>query len=136
MSNKAKNSKDSILVDTKELLVIYDQHLMTIPKARRESGALRHFEEAGYQIIDHYTIAKEMTAESEHEERRRHVDAILGAFGRLLAAFEIMMRMKAVTQKKPTEGMGLFSDSTKLAMARCLERIEEGCRKWRNSMRS
>ncbi len=140
MSNKAKNCKESILVDVKNLLTLYDRFVMTLPKARRESGALRHFEDAGYQMIHHFTIAREMTSPADHDERRRHVDAILGCFGELVAAFEIMMQMKAATQKKSTSDlkgeMYLFSDSAKLGMARCLEKIEEGCRKWRNSMRS
>ena len=57
----------------------------------------------------------------------------------MLAAFEILMDMKVMTQKKSdkeSEGeMYLFSDNVKLEIARFLERIEEGAKKWRNSIK-
>ena len=57
----------------------------------------------------------------------------------MLAAFEILMDMKVMTQKrsdKESAGeMYLFSDTAKLEIARLLERIDEGAKKWHNSIK-
>lgn len=50
------------------------------------------------------------------------------------------MKVTIDTQKSSSEEskgkMGLFSDSTKLAIARNMERIEEGIKKWRKSIKT
>jgi hypothetical protein len=139
MSNKAKNSKESILCDAKELMKLYDRVTWHLPKARREHGAVRRFEDAGYSIIHYCTIAMELKSENEQQRKREYVEYLIGSFGEMLAAFDILMDMKDMTQKKSdadSKGeMYLFSDSAKLAIARLLERIETGAKKWRNSIR-
>ncbi len=64
MSNKAKNSKESILCDAKELMKLYDRVTWHLPKARREHSAVRRFEDAGYAIIHYCTIAMELKGEN------------------------------------------------------------------------
>lgn len=139
MGNKAVYSKESILCDTKELLKIYDRLTWHLPKARREHSAVKRFEEAGYRIIHYCTIAMEMKNDGDLQEKRKYINGILGSFGEMLASFEILMDMKVMTQKASDDDsrheMYLFSDSGKLAIARLLERIELGVKKWRNSVR-
>ena len=139
MGNKAKNSKESILCDAKELMKLYDRVTWHLTAACRAHGAVKRFEDAGYRIIHCCTIAMELRGEEEQIRKREYVERILGAFGEMLAAFEILMEMRAGTQKRSdAESVGamyLFSDSAKLEIARLLERIEEGVRKWRNSIR-
>ena len=100
MSNKAKNSKESIICDAKELMKLYDRLTWHLPKARREHGAVKRFEDTGYRIVHYCTIAMEMRQKSEQQKKKEYVERILGAFGEMLAAFEILMDMKAMTQKK------------------------------------
>lgn len=139
MGNKAKNSKESIICDAKELMKLYDRLTWHLPKARREHGAVKRFEDCGYRIIHYCTIAMELHADEDKQRKREYVERLLGAFGEMLAAFEILMDMRVMTQKKSDIGslhsMYLFSDSGKLAIARLLERIEAGARKWSNSIR-
>ena len=141
MGNKANRSKDSILADTKELLKLYDKSTWHLTNARRQHGAVKRFEDSGYEIIHCFTVAKAITGEGDDDKKRRreYVERLIGSFGEMLAAFEILMDMKVMTQKKSdadSKGeMYLFSDSAKLAIARLLERIETGAKKWRNSIR-
>ncbi len=139
MSNKAKNSKESIICDAKELMKLYDRLTWHLPKARREHGAVKRFEDCGYRIIHYCTIAMEMHQDNEQHRKKEYVERLLGVFGEMLAAFEILMDMRAMTQKKSEESsqheMYLFSDSGKLTIARLLERIEAGVKKWRNSIK-
>ncbi|MBR6903391.1 MAG: hypothetical protein IKN32_00880 [Bacteroidales bacterium] len=141
MGNKANRSKDSILADTKELLKLYDKSTWHLTNARRQHGAVKRFEDSGYEIIHCFTVAKAITGEGDDdkERRRRYVERLIGSFGEMLAAFEILMDMKVMTQKKSDKEsageMYLFSDNVKLEIARFLERIEEGAKKWRNSIK-
>ena len=139
MGNKAKNSKESILCDTKELLKLFDKVTWHLTDARRAHGAVKRFEDAGYHIIHCCTIAMELRGDNEQERKREYIERILGSFGELLAAFEILSDMTIMTQKRSdTESIcaiHLFSDTAKLEIARFLERIETGIRKWRNSIR-
>lgn len=139
MSNKAKNSKESIICDAKELMKLYDRLTWHLPKARREHGAVKRFEDCGYRIIHYCTIAMELRAEEDKQRKREYVERLIGEFGEMLAAFEILMDMRAMTQKQ-SDGESLhqaylFSDNGKLAIARLLERIETGAKKWRNSIK-
>lgn len=139
MSNKAAHSKESILCDVKDLMKLYDCITWHLPKARRQHGAVRRFEEAGYAIIHDCTIAMELRGEGEQQRKREYIEHLIGSFGEMLAAFDVMMEMKAMTQKKSDinsrQEMYLFSDSGKLAVARLLERIETGAKRWRNSIK-
>ena len=139
MGNKAKNSKESILCDVKELLKYFDRVTWHLTDARRAHGAVKRFEDAGYRIIHCCTIAMELRGEDEQARKREYVERILGSFGEMVAAFEILSDMRVMTQKRSdAESIGaifLFSDTAKLEIARLLERIDEGVRKWRNSIR-
>jgi hypothetical protein len=81
----------------------------------------------------------ELRGEDEQARKREYVERILGSFGEMVAAFEILSDMRVMTQKRSdAESIGaifLFSDTAKLEIARLLERIDEGVRKWRNSIR-
>ena len=138
-SNHAKTCKESILVDVKELLKLYDRVTIHLPRIRREHSAVKRFEDAAYNIIHNFSIAFEMRNEEEKQMKRMYVERIIGSFGEMLAAFEILMDMRAGTQKvSDAESKGemyLFSDSAKLQIARYLERIETGIKKWRSSIR-
>lgn len=78
MSNKAKNSKESILCDAKELMKLYDRVTWHLPKARREHSAVRRFEDAGYAIIHYCTIAMELKGENEQQRKREYVEHLIG----------------------------------------------------------
>ena len=134
MSNKARNSKESILTDTKELLKILDTAIKRMPKMYRQHGAAIRMEQAGYDIIHHFTIAYNCK-----EVRIDEIRMMFGAYGRLIAAFEILMAVRLDTQKSSNHEnsgkMGLFTDTCKLAIARQIERIEEGVVKWHNAIK-
>ena len=139
MGNKANTSKESILCDAKELLKLYDKLTWNLPKARREHSAVKRFEDCGYRIIHYCTIAMEMHQEDEQQKKKKYIERLIGTFGEMTAAFEILMDMTVITQKNSGEEFirqaHLFSDSGKLAIARLLERIETGIKKWRNSIK-
>ena len=81
----------------------------------------------------------EMHGENEQQRKREYVERLIGSLGEMLTSFDILMDMKDMTQKKSdTESkheMHLFSNNGKLAIARLLDRIEVGARKWRNSIK-
>ena len=117
--NKAKNDKDSILADAKNLLYILHPAIQRMPKIERIEGAPVEMKRAVQNIIRHFSIAKEY-----QEVRQEHIREMFGEFGILLANFELCI------------AQGLLTDSDKLRIAVQLERIEEGVRKWRNASRS
>lgn len=141
MSNKAKNDKASIIVDLENLLDVFEPAFMRMPKIRRIHGAAVRMEDAVYDMIDHFYMAYELgTSGAELSEKNKHIAMMIGAFGRIQMCFKRLMKIDIDTQKKSDENskgkMCLFSDSTKLAIARSLERLDEGIRKWRNALRS
>ena len=117
--NKAKNDKDSILADAKNLLYILHPAIQRMPKIERIEGSPVEMKRAVQNIVRHFAIAKEC-----QEVRQEHIREMFGEFGILLANFEL-----CIVQ-------GLLTDSDKLRIAVQLERIEEGVRKWRNASRS
>lgn len=139
MSNKAKNDKGSILIDVENLLDAFEPAFMRMPKIRRIHGAAVRMEDAAYDIIHYFTIAFEMSND-EWEEKRRIVSQMLGAYGRMQSCFKRLMKVDLDTMKRSqAESKGeqcLFSDSTKLTVALNMERIEEGIKKWRKSIKS
>lgn len=117
--NKARNDKSSILADAKNLLIVLLPAIQRMPKIERIEGAPQEMKRAAFDIIRHFQTAKECP-----EVRLEHIHEMIGAFGIILAAFDICI------------AQGLFTDRQKLAIAMQLERIEEGVRKWRNASRS
>lgn len=138
MGNRAKNDKGSILVDIEKLLDVFEPAFMRMPKIRRIHGSAVRMEDAAYDIIHYFTIAYEM-GQDEAAEKRKYVAQMLGAYGRMQSCFKRLMKIDIDTMKKSDEDskgeMCLFSDSTKLAIAQCMERIEEGIIKWRKSIK-
>lgn len=117
--NKARNDKDSIVCDAKNLLHVLFPAVQRMPKIERMEGAPAEMKRAARDIIRHYSVAKECP-----EVRVRNIQELFGDFGYLLAMFEECI------------AAGLLTDGDKLRIARQLERIEEGVRKWRNATRS
>jgi hypothetical protein len=117
--NKARNDKDSILADTKNLLYILYPVIQRMPKIERIEGAPAEMKRAAINIILHFSMAKECP-----EQRAFYIREMFGDFGILMASFEL-----CIVQ-------GLITDSDQLKIAMRLERIEEGIRKWRNANRS
>ena len=117
--NKARNDKDSILADAKNLLYILYPAIQRMPKIERIEGAPVEMKKAAQNIIRHFHIAKEC-----QEVRLEHIQEIFGDYGVLLSNFELCI------------AQGLLTDSDKLRIAIQLDRIEEGVRKWRNAARS
>ena len=138
MGNKAKNDKGSILIDLENLLDVFEPAFMRMPKIRRIHGAAVRMEDAAYDIIHYFTIAYEMGTD-EAREKRYYVNQLLGAYGRMQSCFKRLMKVDIDTMKSSSEEckgrLCLFSDSTKLEIAKCMERIEEGIVKWRKSIR-
>lgn len=122
------------MTDTKSLLKTLDTAIKRMPKIYRCHGAAIRMEDAAYDLINHFTQAINCK-----EVRTVEIQKMFGAYGRLIAAFEILMEVKLDTQKSNHPDnigeMGLFSDKCKLMLARDMERIEEGIRKWYNASR-
>jgi len=139
MANKAKNDKGSILVDIEAMLDVFEPCFMRMPKVRRLHGAAVRMEDAAYDMIHFFSIAYELSS-SELDVKYYYIRQMLGAFARMQSCFKRLMKVNIDTQKTSaacTAGqVGLFSDSAKLAIARHMEKIEEGINKWRNSVRS
>lgn len=140
MSNRARNDKGSILVDVEELLDVFEPAFMRMPKIRRIHGAAVRMENACYDLIFYYTIAFELDNKGEAVEKIRYIERMLGAYGIVQSCFKRLMKVDIDTQKRSqaeSKGeMHLFSDSAKLAIARSMERIEEGIVKWRKSIKA
>ena len=69
-SNKAKNDKDSILADAKNLLAILYPAIQRMPKIERIEGAPTEMKRATLGIIRHFSIAKECQDERVSEIRK------------------------------------------------------------------
>ena len=130
MSVKASKDKDSILADVKELLKILIPAIQTMPKIERHDGAAQDMKRAAFDMIHHFTIAYNCP-----DVRELNIQQMFGDYGRLIACFEILLTQKANTQPMGG-GVGLFTNRTKLDIARKLERIEAGIVKWHNALRS
>jgi len=130
MSVKANKDKDSILADAKELLKILIPAIQTMPKIERIDGAAIDMKRAAFDMIHHFTIAYNCP-----EVRAENIHQMFGDYGRLIACFEILLTQRANTMQT-NPGAGLFTNKTKLNLARKIERIEAGIVKWRNSLRT
>lgn len=118
-SNKANRSKESILADVKNLLFVLHPAMQQMPKIERIDGAPQMMKAACYDLIGHYTVARE-----DPEVRIEYIRAMWADFGKILAAFELCVQC------------GFFTDKVALRIAEQIERIQEGIRKWRNATRS
>ena len=139
MSNKAANDKSSIIIDVENCLDVFEPAFMRMPKIRRIHGAAVRMEDALYDIIDNFYIAYTLGKE-DIDEKKRYIRKMIGAFGRVSSTFKRLMRMKLGQCRSNTTGdfcrdMSLFSNSVSYEIARHLEKIEEGIRKWSNSVK-
>lgn len=141
MGNKAKNDKNSILIDTENILDVFEPAFMRMPKIRRIHGSAVRFEDACYDLIDNFYRANELTNRKEEiSDKIKYSSAVVGAFGRMQSTFKRLMKIDLDNQKVSSEEakgkMCLMSDGVKLEIARNMERLEEGIVKWRGSLRS
>lgn len=118
-TNKARRSKESILVDVKMLLKTYLPAYQRMPKIERIEGAPREMKNAAFSIIEYFTIAYEC-----EEARRENIQKMLGAVGKMLACFELMV------------AQGYLPTKTQYEIAGRLSKIEEGAKKWKNALRT
>ena len=116
--NKAHRDKDSILTDVKCLLKIYYPVYQRMAKIDRIEGAAMEFRTACWDMIGAFSVAKECP-----EVRTAEIHKMFAAYGRLVAAFDLI------------RDLGLTFPDKLYLMAERLARIEEGIRKWRNSLR-
>ncbi len=141
MSNRAKNDKASIIVDAKNILLIFDPAFARMPKIRRHHGAAVRFEQAVYDLIDNFYQAYVLSNRpQEIDDKIRYTAAMIGAFGRMQTAFDLLMRTRMDNQKTSNANavgeMYLLSDHVKLEIARSMEKMEEGISRWRTSLKS
>ena len=115
--NQATHSKESILAHAKNLLRVYLPAMQRMPKIERWDGAAPSLRQAAFDIIDLYTVAWNCP-----EARLTSIQRMFGAYGRLIAAFELLVQQ------------GLLTAGTQLAIAEQLERMEEGIAKWHHTV--
>lgn len=117
-SNKAKKDKDSILVDVKMLLKLYHPIFQRMPKIERLDGCAKELKNALYDMIRHFCIAYNC-----QEVKAENIRLMIGDFGVVMAAFDLVRDFGIVTNKE------LY------LIAERLTRIEDGIRRWRNSLK-
>ena len=115
--NRGKKSKDSVLADTMDLLMVYEPVYNRMPKIKRLHGAAVKFYDAAWDIIGLHKQAKEC-----QETRLRCIQGIIYSYGILDASIQMMN----VT--------GHLTDKDFFRIAEILVRIEEGVRKWKRSL--
>lgn len=117
-SNKAKKDKDSILVDVKMLLKLYHPIFQRMPKIERLDGCAKELKNALYDMIRHFCIAYNC-----QEVKAENIRLMIGDFGVVMAAFDLVRDFGIVTNKE------LY------LIAERLTRIEDGIRRWRSSLK-
>ena len=117
-SNKANRDKNSILVDVKKLIEIYHPVYQKMPKIERIDGCARELKCALYDMVRHFCIAYNCP-----EVRTENIRLMIGDFGVVMAAFDLL------------RNFGIATNKDLYLMAERLSRIEEGIGRWRNSTR-
>lgn len=117
--NKAKNAKESILVDAKALINIMQPAWRNMKRMERIDGVGGVFRKAVLQIIYHFSIARACP-----EARDENIRKMIGCYGLATAMFDLLRTTNSVT------------DVQLYLMSERLQRIEEGVIKWRNSLKS
>lgn len=117
-SNKAKKDKDSILVDVKMLLKLYHPIFQRMPKVERLDGCAKELKNALYDMIRHFCIAYNCP-----EVKAENIRLMIGDFGVVMATFDLVRDFGVATNKE------LY------LIAERLTRIEDGIRRWRNSLK-
>ena len=117
-SNKANRDKNSILVDVKKLIEIYHPVYQKMSKIERIDGCARELKCALYDMVRHFCIAYNCP-----EVRTENIRLMIGDFGVVMAAFDLL------------RNFGITTNKDLYLMAERLSRIEEGIGRWRNSTR-
>ena len=115
--NGANKSKESILAYCTDLVMVYAPIYQSMPKSERIKGAPLMFFEALWNIIGDFYIAKNCK-----DVRVLHIQMIFGEYGKMESSFQIMDRLKLLTDKQ------YFAIAEKLA------NIKEGVAKWHRSL--
>lgn len=135
MSNSARRCKESILADTEELIKVLDPAILTMPKIRRLHGAAIRMETAAYDLIDCFHVAYNCP-----EARLEYIQKMFGTYGRMQTAFSILLQQKQDCQKSSNKenvgSMGLFTLRASHAIARQMERIKEGIKKYHSATKN
>lgn len=118
MGNRSSVSKESILADVKELIYHLVPVVQRMPKIDRIEGPGYELKRASYDIVELFYIAYHC-----EEERSLYIKKMIGAYGRLLVAFEMALRQ------------GLVLESKKLVIAERIEKIEAGISRWRRHVK-
>lgn len=116
--NKARRDKDSILVDAKMLLCIYNPVYQHMPKIERIDGLGSDMRQAILGIIHHFCIAREC-----EEVRQEEIRQMIGCYGQVTAVFDLL------------RDLGVVPDTKLYLMAERMDMMEKGILKWRNSLR-
>ena len=99
------------------LLKIFNPVFQGMPKIERMDGLGADMRRDIRGIIYCFNIAYECS-----EVRQEYIRRMIGHFGDIVATFDLM------------RDLGVIPDTKLYLMAERMERIEEGIRKWRNSL--
>lgn len=114
--NGAQNDKDSILVEAKNLLKTLHFLAPDITTLQRREGAYHEMKQAALNLIRLFCKAR-----SNPELRQMYIDDMIGEMGVIDAMFDECIQLGALT------------DKMKLKIARHMDRMDEGIKRWRNA---
>lgn len=117
-SKSGSNVKMQILVDAKKLLSYLLPALQRMPKIERIEGAGQEMKKASFAIISDFTVAYFC-----QEYRTHYLRKLFGDYALLQVSFEIAL------------SQGIIEEKFKLPIAECMEKIDNGIRKWYNSIK-
>lgn len=114
--NGAQNDKDSILVEAKNLLKTLHFLAPNISVVQRREGAYHEMKMATLDLIKMFCKAR-----SNPELRQMYIDDMIGDMGVTDAMFDECIQL------------GVLTDKMKLQIARHMDRMDEGIKRWRNA---
>lgn len=114
--NGAQNDKDSILVEAKNLLKTLHYFMPNITVTQRREGAYHEMKMATLDLIKMFCKAR-----SNPEMRQMYIDDMIGDMGVTDAMFDECIQL------------GVLTDKMKLKIARHMDRMDEGIKRWRNA---
>lgn len=114
--NGAQNDKDSILVEAKNLLKTLHYLAPNVSTIQRREGAWSEMRKAALNLIRLFCKARSNT-----ELRQMYIDDMIGEMGVIDAMFDECIQL------------GALADKMKLQIARHMDRMDEGIKRWRNA---
>ena len=114
--NGAQNDKDSIIVEAKNLLKTLHFLSPNISVIQRREGAYHEMKMATLDLIKMFCKAR-----SNPEMRQMYIDDMIGDMGVTDAMFDECIQL------------GVLTDKMKLKIARHMDRMDEGIKRWRNA---